>query len=498
MGLGKERVGKDLPQWPDRERLELERREVSMRRMSLVMLSLCVIFLISCARTRVVNMIPLWQSGETWQDSEPFLAVHPTNRRVMAGSAFTLNPFGPASGTAPIYVTTNRGKTWTLNNIVPSTSMTGDITHAFDKASGDLYGGILRFPGFLLLNELVTNNALSPSPMTVLGSRSLVDQPFTQVTTAGVNDRIYVGNNDFNASPRTATVDVSPDGGTTWNSVRIEPRATAGQDGPSVRPTVARDGTVYAAYFGWRNFAGGIATSDVVVVRDDNGGIGPNPFQALTDPGDGLPGRRVVQNISIPWSNAPTLGQERIGSTLSIAVDPNNSSIVYVAWADRVGTGDIYTIHVRRSTDRGVTWSGDVRTITNATNASLAVADNGTVGFLYQQVTGTGPTSRWVTHLEQTRDAFATIQDAILATVPANTPAPQFLPYIGDYTFLLAVRREFRGVFSANNTPDLANFPEGVRYQRKANFATKTLEDLFGGPVAISIDPFYFKVPVDP
>src|SRR2546430_7265108 len=124
--------------------------------------------------------------------------------------------------------------------------------------------------------------------------------------------------------------------------------------------------SVYVAYFGWRSFSGGIAVSDVVVVRDDVGASGSNSFQALTDT-DGLPGRQVVRNITIPFSNAPTLGQERIGSTLSIAVDPNNSGTVYLAWADRVGTGDIYTIHVRRSTDRGATWSGDLRTITNAT-----------------------------------------------------------------------------------------------------------------------------------
>src|SRR5207249_7054716 len=92
------------------------------------------------------------------------------------------------------------------------------------------------------------------------------------------------------------------------------------------------------------------------------------------------PSRLVAIHVTIPWSNAPTLGQERIGSTLSIAVDALHSDNVYVAWADRVGTGDIYTVHVRRSTDRGATWSGDLRALTNATDASLAVSTNGTVG----------------------------------------------------------------------------------------------------------------------
>jgi hypothetical protein len=127
---------------------------------------------------------------------------------------------------------------------------------------------------------------------------------------------------------------------------------------------------------------------------------------------------------------------------------------------------------------------------------ALAIADNGTVGLLYQQVTGTGASSRWITHLEQTRNAFASFRDTILHTAPANNPARQFGPYLGDYAFLLAVNKEFRGVFSANNTPDRANFPKGVKYQRRANFTTKTLQDLSGANVAVSIDAFYFKVPV--
>jgi len=443
----------------------------------------------------VVDMIPASLSGEENQDSEPFLSVHPTDPRRMAASAFTPNPEGPASGFAPVYVSEDDGNTWSVRNIVPSAGPvgTGDITHASTGGTAAaLYAGILRIPGNLLLNELRTLDFASSGPMTVQASRSQIDQPFVQAARIGLKDRVYVGNNDFGAAPRTATLDVSLDDGTTWTSVRIEPRDTAGQDGPSVRPTVARDGTVYAAYFGWRSFDGSVATSDVVVVRDD---LAASTFQALTG-GDGLPGRLVAQGVSIPWSNAPSLGQERIGSTLSIAADPNNSSTVYVAWGDRVGTGDIYTIHVRRSTDRGISWSTDLRAIANATNAALAIANNGTVGLLYQRLDGSGSGSRWETRLEQTRDAFTTTQNTVFASVPADTPVIQFLPYIGDYNYLLAVGDEFRGVFSANNTPDLANFPQGVKYQRRVNAAGKTLEDASGQSVASSIDPFYFSSPV--
>ena len=447
---------------------------------------------------RVVDLIPASLSGETWQDAEPFLALYDSNPKLLAASAFTPNPGGSASATAPIFVSNDGGASWTLRNTLPSENMTADITHAVGGNPPVLYAGILKVPG-VPLNELKTNDFFSPATLTLQASRADIDQPFLRTAAVGSGDRVYVGLNDFDAPDgRTATVDVSLDGGATYRSRRIEARGTLGQNGPSIRPAVAQDHTVYVAFFGWRSNTGSDVTSDVVVVRDDSGAVGATPFKDLVDPSDHLPGRLVATHVTIPWSNAPTLGQERIGSTLSLAVNALHSDTVYLAWADRVGTGDIYTVHLRRSGDRGATWSGDLRTVTNATNASLAVSADGTTGFLYQQVTGSGDASRWVTRLEQSRDGFATHQDVVLATVPATTPAFQFLPYLGDYEGLLARGNAFLGVFSASNMPDSTNFPQGVVYQRRVDFPTHRLLDGSGSAVAVSIDPFFFRVPVLP
>src|SRR5262249_23255521 len=154
------------------------------------------------------------------------------------------------------------------------------ITVAFGTSSNTLYAGIIRFPfpgDRPRLNILRTKDFQSASLMTVLVDRigRGVDQPYVQAATvasgpAKGKDRAYVGDNDLNApGGKTATIDQSLDAAKTkptFSSVRVESRTTAGQDGPSVRPAIHPDGTVYAAFHSWRTFNNttGAGTADIV------------------------------------------------------------------------------------------------------------------------------------------------------------------------------------------------------------------------------------------
>ena len=448
----------------------------------------------------VVNMIPAALSGESRQDSEPNLAVNPANPQEMVGTAFTPAPMGGPF--APIYVSTDGGSTWSLRNVVPGDGFVGtsDITVGFATTGGVLYAGTLN-GSTGNLNLLRTSSFASTTPMTVLVDRPSEDQPWTvagSVVAGGTSrDRVFVGNNDFNQpSGQTATVDLSADAATAappagFAPHRVERRTTSGQDGPPVRVALHSGGVVYAAHQRWVTSNGSNVMMDVVVTRDDNWGMGANPFSALVDSGDGQAGQRVAAGRFIRFND--TMGQERLGADLAITVDPSDASRVYVAWCDRVGgaTGTDWTAHVRRSTDSGQTWSGDLRTVTNAKNPALAVNGDGRLGFVCQQFTGT----RWVTQLEITDDDWSSpATTLVLHTAPSGTPAREFLPYLGDYIRLLAVGPDFYGVFCGNNTPDVANFPSGVTYQRGANWTTRTLLNTDGvTPVAVSIDPFFFR-----
>jgi hypothetical protein len=455
----------------------------------------------------VVNIIPRSLSYEENQDSEPTIAVNPANPLQIAATAFTPDPGN--GNFAPIFTSVDGGNSWMLRSIVPSSaadgSATSDITVSFASAGNRLYAGIIRVPypaDRTRLNILRTDDFQSGAPMKVLVDRTGagVDQPYVQAATVASGpdrgkDRLYVGDNDFNATPRTATIDQSLDAGKTtpaFTSTRIESRTTSGQDGPTVRPAIHRDGTVYAVFHSWRTFAhSGEGTADVVVVRDDNGGSGPNSFRSLVDPGDGKAGARVATNVKFNFNGF--LGLQRTGGDVAMAVDPSNSSILYVAYNDDIGAD--YVLHVLRSTDRGMTWSRDIRNLRNALNPALAINDAGKVGFLYQQLTGSGASRRWVTTFEMSADGGTTWKAIILATVPADVPHKQFDPYLGDYEHLMAVGNDFYGIFSCNNTPSKSNFPQGVKYQRNANFTTQTLLNLDNAsPVKPSIDPFFFKV----
>jgi hypothetical protein len=452
----------------------------------------------------LVDMIPNARSNETDRDSECNVAVNPANPLQIAASAFTPNPMGATI--CPIFISTDGGQSWLLNDVLPGGFKTGDTTIRFGTTSGVLYGGILRTDNSHL-NILRKPDFTAPGAMDILVDRPNDDQPYVEAATvpsgpgAGA-DRVYIGNNDFlQAGGATGTVDQSLDAATApapagFAPAPIEPRTTLGQDAPSIRPAVHLDGTVYCAYLGWRSNSGSDILMDVVVARDDHWAAGPTPYRDLIDPVDTRPGTRVVINTLVFPLNS-FVGTQRTGSNLSIAVDPRSSSTVYLAWADGTSTST-YTIHVRRSTDRGAHWSGDLKSVVQAINPSVAVNSDGMVGFLYQKLTTPAGGPRWETHLELSANAFGSVNDRLLANVPDSNGAYTGPNPIGDYTHLMAVGRHFYGVFSGNNTPDLANFPLGVTYQRNHDFTTKQLKDLAGNPVNPSIDPFFVKVAIDP
>ena len=462
---------------------------------------------------KIVNMMPNAQSNEKFFDSETNIAVNPANTSIIVGSAFTKNPTG-STNTAPIYVSVDGGNTWSLNNIVPSgNGMTGDISLGFASSSGNLYAGILRGGSNYRCMILRTNTPNTSTAMTTLIDRNtvLIDQPFVSVATVNdasstPRDRVFSGDNFYGnrksvgGTGKTAEVMVSNDAGSAppsgFSNLIVEVRNTFEEDMPAIRTAINNSGVVYAIYYSWISGNPTSERCDVVVVRDDNFAIGTTTFQDLINAGDTKAGQKVVTNVLVPAFGA-SLGNNRlVGSNLAIAVDPNNSAYVFIAYCDRVSTTD-YTIHFRRSTNSGQSWgTSDWLSITNATNPGIAVTNNGKVGLIYQQLTGSGTTAKWETHFRLTTLTGTTFSDDILSKfLDSDLSASTISPSLGDYLRIQAVGNRFYGVFPASNRPDNANFPHSVTYKRNANFTTKVLRNLTNtANVDVSVDPFFFEI----
>jgi hypothetical protein len=477
---------------------------------------------------KIVDVIPVSMSGESRQDVGASIAVNPNNTNEIVIATLTTDPNGGPN--APVFVSTDGGNTWSVKTIIPGDGPvgTGGITVKYGRNSNELYSAIVKGNVPYQLAILRTLDPAAGALMTTVDDTGdNVEQPYVAVGTvpSGPNagkDRLYVGLNDLDAtgpfgSGLTSSIRQTMDAlspAPVFNSILLDRRPktpgalqdlTPPRNGPQVRPAVHKDGTVYAVFYSWKTWADtgqgpALVTSDVVVVRDDNWGQSADPYGSLLDSGDAVAGQRVAQNVPLLFDG--TLGFEQIGGDLSIAVDPANSSIVYVAWTEwQQGTAGNQTtiwLQVRRSTNRGQTWSyAGLPAVRNAKSPGLAVNDNGQVGLIYQQLTGTGNNQRWETHLAFSQDALLW-SDTVLATVIAANYTPfDIYNFVGDYTNIMAVGNNFYGVFCAFNNPAAQYFPQGVTFQRNHNY-----NSLFGvddlTPVAPSVDPFFFETPYIP
>ena len=444
----------------------------------------------------VIDVIPNAASAETGQNSEPSIAVDPLNPLNMVVGTFTNGSVG-IDGATPYWSSSNGGLTWSSFGILGSV----------DKSLAWRQDGVAPLTVTLncntctpttLLDHITTYQGGTTSfgaPINISAVQS-VDQPWIRT---GPGGQTYVTSNNFNAANaggRTASIAVSSTNGASYSpTIVLETVAPAGgQDAPSVRSAV-NGSTVYAAFTRWG--AGSAVTggaifsgSQVVVVKSTNSGASFNA---------GVSAATTTGYFSTANNSPLTLGQERTGSDVAIAVAPNNANRVVVAYGDRTGTGQLQ-LKVVESTDGGTTWSASKFTTSASVRSALpglTITQNGDVALLFASYDSVA--NSLSQHLVTTTDDFATTTDSLLGTASNTAPTSTFEPYLGDFYDLTSVDNELFGAFSASNFDNgtLADYPDAV-FQRCTTGVEGTasfgLCNNAGGSVNESIDPWFFAL----
>jgi streptogramin lyase len=462
-------------------------------------------------KPNIIDIIPNIASAESEQNSEPSLAVDPFDPGQMIAGAF-------GSGT-PYFKTVNSGTTWSRYGNLD----TDDKSLAWKQdGSAALTATLVELTSSPTTTEIRTYSGTSAgsnfgSPIQTFNpspSRDL-DQPWMRT---GPSNHVYVTYNDLTASPKTASVLVSTDGGSHYTSFtldRVGGSAPSGfaQDAPTVR-SAANGNTVYAVFTRWNTVVendsdGARLGSQVVIVRSDDGGA--DGFTAFGT-GDGVQVATTTCAFP-PDTSSPTtpqtpltLGQERIGGDAAIAVDPHNAMHVVVAYGNAPGadhSGELQLV-VTESTDGGMNWTQKFSTpaiaggIKSALPA-LSILQNGTIGLLYASY---DPASdKFSQHLLTTTNDFATTIDTTLATESNVTPVSQFDPYLGDFYDMTSVGDTFYGIFSASNADNGTDaLFSTISFQRNFTGTPGTasfhLTDANGSTVPFSIDPFLLSLQI--
>src|SRR5579864_1234448 len=388
----------------------------------------------SVAITKLVDVIPTNDSGETGQSSEPSLAVNPTNT-----SQIITGAFGPsATLDTPYYLSTDGGTVWTSYD----TLATSDKSLAWTTDGTSILTSTLTSSSDVATYSGTTSSSGFGTPINTYAPQTPddLDQPWIRT---GPSDHVYVAYNNLNNIGKTASVNVSTDGGKTYTAYVIDPvggsASGAQQDDPAVRVAV-NGSTAYAVYMRWNTTVendsnGQRYASDVVVVRSDNGGA--DGFTALGSGGDGAEVAATTATFTDTETNTPlTLGQERIaGGDLALAIDPSNTDHLVVAYPDAPGANGSGKVQIigAESTDGGATWATKYTSSSSVRSAqpAISIASDGTIGLLYDSYDPTA--NKLSQHLLTTSDDFATTGDTLLATESNLTPTSKFEPYLGDF-----------------------------------------------------------------
>jgi hypothetical protein len=425
--------------------------------------------------TVVSNVDPQLTNTDTFGDSEPSIALDPSNPRRILILAFSSN-FDWPQNNQPVWVSQNGGATWqkslTMTAPPPGNQGTFDQTPDFSR-SGFLFVTNLSFPDIFTGGTFNPTSAAAWNWFLVGGDAQPtnlenaqppdVDQPWLLVNRDPVDplqDNTYVAYDDF--APATVASRVSVARGTTpadfvWDGFAGPSVDSEGDTNPGLRlATDPRTGAIYALW--QQSDARTTRVKDITYVlnRSTDGGYTWNlngSEQGIT-----IAHHESFQGFNAKFGTVNAL----LGGVDHAAVDPHTGD-VYCVVGERDAGGNNRLAVMRQQPDPagGLDLGPEVlltpQAAVQAALPSVAVTRNGTVGVLFDTFDGfTGDGFPVFTaHLSVSEDQGATFDDFSLLTFSSvekdNGNARQRV--LGDFQQLKAMGNTFFGVFTANGVP---------------------------------------------
>jgi hypothetical protein len=396
-----------------------------------------------------------------------------------------------AAGNAPLWFSSDGGRTWTKQFTIPpppglASACPCDQTIDYSR-TGSLFGTFLSLSTAGTL-EVVTGDSPDPTTASAWQWRGDpvqltnnahpgdADQPWLTLApdpAAPPIDDAHVAYDDFGAGPRAQVASsrgVEPPDFTIDTSPGLELPIAAN---PGLRLGAdRRRGTLYALFQRSGGFPDLPRTVSYVLNRSTDGGR----TWSLNGSSEGVVLDTVKSNQA-PGYKFGTVNA-LLGGIDHVAVDPRNGDVYVVYGSDTAATGVGDQLLIRRlQSDRSGGLSiGPPYVVSNASSAALpsvAVTDDGTVGVLYDTFDGFSSDGYPVfsAHLARSRNGGKKFKDVLLEqfSSPQRDDGDPFSRQrvLGDYQQLKALGSTFYGVFSGNRAP-------------------------FGGTRSI-IDPIYFS-----
>jgi hypothetical protein len=393
-------------------------------------------------------------------DTEPSIAVNPTNPLEIAVVAFSGNwGAGPTGAqiSAPIWKSTDGGTTWTKVNQVPppvaGAAGPGDRKVAFNSA-GSIF--VAELGVTFTLQDFVFRQTGAPNGPLTPGAGYGDDQPHLDLDKVGASpcfNRVYSPWLNFNVGPERSTVSNSINNGVAMTDVGAGDNSAFPNRTTRIAP--APNGRVYIIYKTREGIVGvepnRVENAHFRVMRSDDCGA---TWAGLGVSGVSVHGAAPVQTFFTNQFGNPAKGKvaRARSSDAWIAVDPGDGDVVTAfVNKDASGFGQIY---VGRSADQGVTWS--TNRVTDGKHHSaypeVAVAGNGTIGVLYVDFDDSGASTIFRHHFARSFDNGITWTDQILQSMdpaPLANASSGFL--WGDYEGLTAQGNTFYGVFTGES-----------------------------------------------